>query len=160
MATGRERGRGEGVDALTDPADVVVVEFGGKSTIVPLERTATDTFLRTPLLPLRVFDPHLYHTAACVSTISRADSRQGKLYFRGYDMEELATHSNFLQVAYLLIYGRGLPTPQQADAWTTQILSHTYLHEDIRDQLRTFRYDVCSLFFLCLVFLWSHGSHL
>jgi Citrate synthase, C-terminal domain len=125
-----------------DDSPCLTVSFKERHVRVPLERTETDVFVRAALLPLRVFDPHVYHTAACISAVSRADSTAGKLYFRGYDMEELAARSNFLEVAYLLIYGRGLPTPEEADAWTSQVLSHANLHEDIRNQLRTFRYDV------------------
>lgn len=113
----------------------------GKEYSVDVDRISVDSYLRSSLLPFRIHDPGFYRTAACLSTISRVDKDAGKLYFRGYDMEELVKHSDFLEVAYLLIYGRGLPTESEGKHWRHQVLTHTYLHEDIRDQLRTFRYD-------------------
>lgn len=89
---------------------------------------------------LRVHDRYFYHTAICKSEISFADAVQGKLYYRGYDMEDLAENSNFLEVAYLLIYGE-LPTQEEGQRWNCLVMTHTMLHEDILRQMRTFRYD-------------------
>lgn len=118
---------------------------------IDLERSSTDTFLRTGALKtskmrnhaggLMLYDPYFYNTAITTSSIARPDKHTSKLYFRGYDMESLVESSDFLSVAHLLIYGGPLPTGTRASEWQTQVLTHTYLHEDILAQLRTFRYD-------------------
>ena len=55
--------------------------------------------------PLRVFDPGYQNTAVVRSKICYIDGERGRLEYRGYPIEELAERSNFLEVAYLLIYG-------------------------------------------------------
>jgi hypothetical protein len=63
-------------------------------------------------IPLRVYDPGFKNTAVCHTQISAVDP-SGKLYYRGYDVEDLVNHSSFLEVAFLLIYGH-LPTKVSA----------------------------------------------
>jgi citrate synthase len=77
------------------------------------------------------FDPGLANTATCASAIPYIDGDAGVLRYRGYPIEQLATHSSFLEVSYLLIHGE-LPTAQQLRAYTDQIRTHTLLHEDMR----------------------------
>ncbi|KAI8609149.1 citrate synthase-like protein [Chytriomyces sp. MP71] len=60
--------------------------------------------------------------------------------YRGYNIEDLAEHSSFVEVAYLLIYG-DLPTKQQLDTWNTRLMRHTYVHENMIDYMKSFRYD-------------------
>ena len=55
-------------------------------------------------------------------------------------IEELATKSNFLEVAYLLIYGE-LPTKLQFNFWRSRIMKHTYIHNDVAEMMKSFRYD-------------------
>ncbi|KAK4531692.1 hypothetical protein CCYA_CCYA09G2549 [Cyanidiococcus yangmingshanensis] len=96
----------------------------------------------------RIFDPNMYHTAVCASRITFADGVNGKLYYRGYDVEELVQGSadsstptaTFEEVAFLLINGE-LPDKKALDTWRELLLSHTFLHEDILAQLRTLRHD-------------------
>ena len=64
----------------------------------------------------------------------------GILEHRGYPIEELAQHSMYLEVAYLLIKGE-LPTEQQLTDWTHQVNRHRLIHENIRDIIGAFRYD-------------------
>lgn len=123
------------------PVPAISVVVGGNEQCVPVEASSAGPYVKTADFPFRVLDPHYYNTAACSSSVSRADAEEGKLYLRGFDMEELSEKSDFLEVAYLLIYGRGLPDKSELETWRLQVLSHTYLHEDIREQLRTFRYD-------------------
>ncbi|EGF79734.1 hypothetical protein BATDEDRAFT_35262 [Batrachochytrium dendrobatidis JAM81] len=92
-------------------------------------------------VPLRLYDPGFKNTAVCKTTISSVDGENGKLYYRGYDVEELVEKSDFLEVAYLLIYG-DLPATQQVfDAWSKSVMHHTYLHTELANQMRTFRFD-------------------
>jgi citrate synthase len=71
------------------------------------------------------------NTASCTSAITYIDGDAGVLRYRGYPIEQLAQHSSFVEVAYLLIYGN-LPSPAELDDFTERIRRHTLLHEDLR----------------------------
>ncbi|MFV0433856.1 MAG: citrate synthase [Leucobacter sp.] len=71
------------------------------------------------------------NTASTKSAITYIDGDQGILRYRGYPIEELARHSTFLEVAYLLIYGE-MPTPDELASFDNEIRRHTLLHEDMR----------------------------
>lgn len=77
------------------------------------------------------YDPGFMNTANARSAITYIDGDAGILRYRGYPIEELAEHSSFLEVAYLLIYGE-LPNAEQLRDWDTNIRAHTMLHEDIK----------------------------
>jgi citrate synthase len=76
-------------------------------------------------------DSGFKNTGATKSAITFLDGEKGILSYRGYPIEQLAEHSSFLEVAYLLIYGT-LPSPQELDNFSTQISKHTLVHEDMR----------------------------
>ena len=61
---------------------------------------------------LMTYDPAFMNTASCKSSITYIDGDKGILRYRGYDIEALAEHCNYLQVAYLLLFGE-LPNAQQ-----------------------------------------------
>lgn len=86
------------------------------------------------------YDPAYLNTASCKSTITYIDGAKGILRYRGYPIEQLAEHSSFLEVAYLLIYGE-LPSQVQLDAWEYRIMRHTYIHESLTNLIKSFRYD-------------------
>lgn len=71
------------------------------------------------------------NTGACKSAITFIDGEKGILRYRGYPIEQLSEHSNFIEVAYLLIHGE-LPTPEQYTKFRTQLTQHTLLHEDLK----------------------------
>ncbi|WP_309123795.1 citrate synthase [Arthrobacter sp.] len=77
------------------------------------------------------FDPGFMNTAATTSAITYIDGDQGILRYRGYPIDQLAEHSSFLEVSYLLIYGE-LPTPTELDAFDQRIRRHTLLHEELK----------------------------
>jgi len=77
------------------------------------------------------------NTGATKSAITFLDGDKGILRYRGYGIEELAEKSNFLEVAYLLIFGE-LPTQQQFDKFAYDIKTHTLVHEDIKKMLDGF----------------------
>jgi len=89
---------------------------------------------------LMVYDPAFTNTAACRSAITQIDGERGILEYRGYPIEELAEHSSFLEVAYLLLYG-DMPGPQQMTGWIRDITFHTYVHENIKKFMEGFQYD-------------------
>ena len=89
---------------------------------------------------LMTYDPAFMNTASCRSAITYIDGDQGILEYRGYPIEQLAEHSTYLEVAYLLVHGE-LPTQAQLDEWTYQITIHTFVHENIKGFMQGFRYD-------------------
>jgi citrate synthase len=89
---------------------------------------------------MMTYDPAFTNTAACRSRITYIDGDRGILMYRGYPIEQLAEHSDFLETAYLLLFGE-LPTTPQLDQWTADIADHTMLHENIKKFLEGFRYD-------------------
>jgi citrate synthase len=76
-------------------------------------------------------DPGFVNTGSCASAITYIDGDAGILRYRGYPIDQLAEHSSFLEVSYLLIYGE-LPTADQLADFDGQIRHHTLLHEDLR----------------------------
>jgi citrate synthase len=89
---------------------------------------------------LMTYDPAFTNTAACKSSITYIDGDKGILRYRGYDIEALAEHCTYLQVAYLLLFGE-LPNPQQDHDWTWEITHHTMVHETTKHFMDGFRHD-------------------
>ncbi len=86
------------------------------------------------------YDPAFLNTASCRSAITYIDGDKGILQHRGIPIEQLCEKSNFLEVAFLLVYGE-LPTTPQLERWVFDITHHTFFHEDIKQFLQGFRYD-------------------
>jgi citrate synthase len=76
------------------------------------------------------YDPGYTSTASCESKITYIDGTKGILRYRGYDIEELAKKSDFIEVANLLIYG-DLPNKDQLLKYKKLITRHTLLHDQI-----------------------------
>jgi citrate synthase len=76
-------------------------------------------------------DPGFVNTASTASGITFIDGDEGILRYRGYDIADVATHSTFLEVAWLLIYGE-LPSASELSAFDEKIRRHTLLHEDLK----------------------------
>ena len=89
---------------------------------------------------LMSYDPAFMNTASCVSRITYIDGDKGILRYRGYPIEQLAEHSSFLEVSYLLLNGE-LPSAPQLTQFTRDITYHTMVHENIRKFIDGFRYD-------------------
>ena len=89
---------------------------------------------------LMTYDPAFMNTASCRSSITYLDGTNGVLEYRGYPIEQLAEHSTYLEVAYLLIHGE-LPTAAKLEEWQFEITTHTFVHENIKDFLGGFRHD-------------------
>ena len=89
---------------------------------------------------LMTYDPAFKNTASTRSRIGYIDGEAGVLEYRGYPIEQLCEHSNYLEVAYLLIYGE-LPNKEQWASWEHEITHHTYVHENIKKLMEGFRYD-------------------
>ncbi|KAL7753376.1 hypothetical protein RI367_001151 [Sorochytrium milnesiophthora] len=95
---------------------------------------------RLAKLGLSIYDNGYLNTAVCKSSISYIDGDKGILRYRGIPIEELAENSSFLEVAFLLIYGE-LPDAEQLKVWTTKVMRHTFIHENLTEYLKAFRYD-------------------
>jgi citrate synthase len=86
------------------------------------------------------YDPGFTSTGSCESQITYIDGEQGVLLHRGYPIQELAEHSDFMEVCYLLLEGE-LPTPEQKNRFVHDITHHTMLHEQLLNVYRAFRRD-------------------
>src|SRR6187401_2008692 len=89
---------------------------------------------------MMTYDPAFMNTASCRSRITFIDGDKGILEYRGYPIEQLAEHSDFLETAYLILFGE-LPSSSQLAEWSHSVTMHTMLHENIKKFLAGFRYD-------------------
>ena len=89
---------------------------------------------------LMSYDPAFVNTASCRSAVTFIDGDRGILRYRGYPIEQLAEHSTFLEVAYLIVKGE-LPAPSHLKAFVRNITMHTILHENIKQFIDGFHYD-------------------
>jgi citrate synthase len=131
---------------MSEPTLAITDNRTGKSYTLPIEngtvramdlrqiKTDADDF------GLMTYDPALMNTASTKSAITFIDGDKGILEYRGYPIEQLAERSNFLEVAYLILFGE-LPNEQQLAAWTYDITHHTFVHENIKTLMQAFRYD-------------------
>ncbi|MCI0529132.1 MAG: citrate (Si)-synthase, partial [Nitrospira sp.] len=89
---------------------------------------------------LMTYDPAFMNTACCQSRITFIDGDNGILWYRGYPIEQLAEKSNYLETAYLILYGE-LPTRPQYEEFKNIITHHTMVHENTRKLMDGFHYD-------------------
>jgi citrate synthase len=86
------------------------------------------------------YDPGFTSTASCQSKITYIDGDAGILEYRGYPIEQLAEHGDFLETCYLLLYGE-LPTKAQKDDFDRRVTQHTMVHEQMARFFQAFRRD-------------------
>ena len=94
------------------------------------------------------YDPGFTATGSCESRITFIDGEAGILLHRGYAIEELAAHSDFMEVCYLLLYGE-LPTIEEKDRFTHSITHHTMVHEQLHKFIDGFRRDAHPMAIMC-----------
>jgi citrate synthase len=118
----------------------------GKSYEVPInEETIRATDLRKIKVNdddfgLMTYDPAFMNTAACRSAITYIDGDKGILEYRGYPIEQLAEKSTYLETSWLLLNGE-LPTKDELEAWKHTITYHTFINENLKGVLDSFRYN-------------------
>ena len=114
----------------------------GEAVEIPIAEGGVDAGEWRKLLPnIWFYDEAFMTTAATRSAITEIDGDAGILRYRGYPIEQLAEHSTYLEVAYLLIHGE-LPTEEEYDPWVRDITYHTFIHENVRKRfLEGFHYD-------------------
>jgi len=86
------------------------------------------------------YDPGFLSTASCRSAITYIDGDEGVLLYRGYPIEQLAEHCDFLEVCHLLLNGE-LPNAQQKEEFDAKVINHTMVHDQINNFFRGFRRD-------------------
>ncbi|HEX8978464.1 MAG TPA: citrate synthase [Parasulfuritortus sp.] len=86
------------------------------------------------------YDPGFLSTASCSSNITFIDGDEGLLYYRGYPIEQLAEHADFLEVAYLLSFGE-LPNAEQKADFLKKVTQETMVHDQMANFFRGFRRD-------------------
>lgn len=91
-------------------------------------------------LGLFTYDPGFQATASCKSDITYIDGDQGILLYRGYPIEQLAEHSNYLETSYLLMYGH-LPSNVEYHEFVGIIKRHTMVHEGLKQFFNGFHHD-------------------
>lgn len=89
---------------------------------------------------LLTYDSGFMSTASCKSSITYIDGEAGVLEYRGYPIEQLAQQADYLEVAYLLLYGE-LPNRDQLSEFDWIITHHTMLNENLKDFFGGFHYD-------------------
>jgi citrate synthase len=94
------------------------------------------------------FDPGYTATGSCESKITYIDGDAGILLYRGYPIEELAEHSDFMETSYLLLNGE-LPNPAQKKLFVDSITRHTMVHEQLITFYRGFRRDAHPMAIMC-----------
>ena len=94
------------------------------------------------------YDPGFTSTASCDSKITFIDGDEGVLLYRGYPIDQLAEHSDFLEVCFLLLSG-DLPTQEQRHKFRHDITRHTMLHEQVMFFFRGFRRDSHPMAIMC-----------
>ena len=114
----------------------------GESVEIPIVDGGLSADAWRKLLPgLWFSDPSFMTTALASSAITYLDGDAGVLRYRGYPIEQLAEHSSYIEVAYLLIHGE-LPTKDQYETWVHDVTYHTFIHENMRKRfLEGFHYD-------------------
>ena len=125
--------------------DAAELRIGDRSVELPIVRSAegddaVDIGKLRSGTGLITFDPGYGNTGACSSAITFLDGEEGILRYRGYPIEQLAGHSTFLEVAYLLIWGE-LPSREQLDRFVTEVTHHTLIREEMRHFFDSFPAD-------------------
>ncbi|GAA4948458.1 citrate synthase [Algibacter agarivorans] len=124
-------------------ANTATIEINGQKNEFPLVK-GTENELAIDISTLRsstggviTLDPGYKNTGSCESAITFLDGEKGILRYCGYSIEELAEKADFLEVAYLLIFGE-LPTKEQNDKFHADIVAEAIVDEDIKKILDAF----------------------
>ncbi|MFV9996511.1 MAG: citrate synthase [Arsenophonus endosymbiont of Dermacentor nuttalli] len=94
------------------------------------------------------YDPGFTSTASCESKITYIDGDKGILLHRGYPIDQLATQSTYLEVCYILLYGKK-PSQNDYDKFKKIVTEHTMIHDQITRLLQGFRRDSHPMAILC-----------
>ena len=124
------------------PSDSATLHVGGKQIEMPVLHPVEGA----PVIDISklyaetghfTYDPAFMATASCESKITFIDGDEGILRYRGYDIDQLAEKSDFLEVSYLLLNGE-LPNEAEKKAFVHNITTHTLVHEQLQFLYRGF----------------------
>lgn len=124
-------------------SDKATLEYNGKKYEFPIVKGTEDEFavdiktLREATGGLITLDPGYKNTGSCESAITFLDGEKGVLRYRGYTIEELAEKAQFLEVAYLLIFGE-LPDKQELAKFHKDITDESHVDEEMKKILDGF----------------------
>src|SRR5262249_52451367 len=116
------------IDGKSYPLPVVVGSEGERAVEISTLRQTTGYV---------TLDDGYGNTGSCSSNITFIDGDKGILRYRGYPIEELAEKSNFVESAYLIIYGE-LPTPAQFKRFSDMLTENEMLHESMKKHFESF----------------------
>ena len=139
---------------MSNPGSITVtVEGSNNSTSLPLLSgtlgpQVADIRKLYSSLGIFTYDPGYGETASCESKITYIDGDAGILMYRGYPIEQLAEHSDFIEVCYLLMNG-DLPNEAELDKFRKDVTYHTMVHEQIRRFFDGFRRDAHPMAIMC-----------
>ena len=141
-----------GNDAPEDSITIVNNASGDKVTFPVLQGSCGPKVIDIRKLygatDMFTYDPGFTATGSCESKITFIDGEAGILLHRGYPIEDLAAHSDFMEVCYLLLYGE-LPTPDEKDTFVHSITFHTMVHEQLHKFIDGFRRDAHPMAIMC-----------
>lgn len=125
----------ESLKLTGDGLDVELPVFGGSvgPKVIDIRKLYAQSDMFT-------FDPGFTSTASCESKITYIDGNKGELQYRGYPIEQLAEHSDYMEVCYLLLFGE-LPTKAEIEKFKWDITHHTMVHEQLHRFFSGFRRD-------------------
>ena len=129
----RPNGKVTVTDASGKTSEYPILEGSMGPQVVDIRSLYRETGLFT-------FDPGFMATASCESKITYIDGDEGMLMHRGYSIEDLAEHGDYLEVCYLLLNG-DLPTVEEKTKFEHSITMHTMVHEQLTHFFRGFRRD-------------------
>ena len=121
--------------------DLSVVEGAVGPKVIDIRKLYAQTGMFT-------YDPGFTSTASCDSALTYIDGDQGVLLHRGYPIDQLADHSSFMEVAFLLLRGT-LPTKEEFEIFERTITRHTMVHEQLSTFYRGFRRDAHPMAIMC-----------
>ena len=142
-------------NASSKQVGTATLSYNGKTASLPvlngtIGTACVDVRKLQSELDIFTFDPSYGDTASCESAITYIDGDKGVLLYRGYPIEQLAEHSSFLEVSHLLLFGN-LPNKTELDNFTSGVMRHTMLHDQIRNFWNGFRRDAHPMAMLCSV---------
>src|SRR6201994_3727592 len=131
--------------AESAPADSATLSVGGKSIELPIRKgtvgpSVIDIGKLYAQTGMFTFDPGFTSTASTESEITYIDGDEGVLLYRGYPIDQLAEHGDFLETCYLLLYGE-LPTAAQKAEFEYRVTRHTMVHDQMNRFFNGFRRD-------------------